>query len=124
MNYVLVSVIAILGAEYVFQVPLLSRLNLLTTITKKSLAVVYSSRISDHWKEMVLLRYARDILGCVGSIVLMFLGLGSLVALFVILVDCFLELSPTVLELLSSVEGIVVVTIISLVYLIVRGRFI
>ena len=62
MNGVLfASLLPLLAVEYFFRLPFVSRARTLIKVANKSSRVVISKKISDHWKEVVLLRYSRDL---------------------------------------------------------------
>ena len=123
MDYVLASLFAIFGVEYVFRMPLLPRTKSLIKVANRSLAVIRFSKASDHWKEIVLLRYARDLLGHALVLALMLIGLFLLIFLPTIVIDSLLQLSPPILDAFSSANGLITITIVSAVYVIIRRRF-
>ena len=53
---------AVIFAELLFRCPLIKHAHATARTAHKSLRVVCSSRISEHWKEVVLTRYARMLL--------------------------------------------------------------
>ena len=123
MGYVVASLLAIIGVEYVLRIPLLSRTKSLIKVADRSLAVIRLSKASDHWKEIVLLRYARDLLGHALVLALMLIGLFLLIFLPAIVIDSLLQLSPPILDAFSSANGLITLTIVSAVYVIIRRRF-
>lgn len=123
MGHVLASIFAIFGIEYVLRIPVLPRVKLLIKVTKSSLAVIRLNKASDHWKEIVLLRYARDLLGHALVLALMLIGLFLLIFLPTIVIDSLLQLSPPILDAFSSANGLITITIVSAVYVIIRRRF-
>ena len=62
MGILLVSLMAILAVEYFLCLPFGREVGSLLAIAKKSVRVLGSRRISDHWKERVLPSYAQDII--------------------------------------------------------------
>ena len=123
MGYVLASLFAIFGVEYVLRIRLLPRTKSLIKVANRSLAVIRLSKASDHWKEIVLLRYARDLLGHALLLALMLIGLFLLILLPAILIDRLFQLSPSILDAFSSANGLITITIVSAVYVIIRRRF-
>ena len=77
MVYLLSALAAIAASETVLRLSLRNTANATLTAARKSLAVIRSPRISEHWKERVLLRYSQELLlgslknrlerGCRGS---------------------------------------------------------
>ena len=57
-----VSLLAIVTVEYLRQLPFRRVAEKMLDVARKSLRVLLSKRISDHWKERVLLRYAQLII--------------------------------------------------------------
>lgn len=123
MSYILGSLLGIIGVEYVLQTPLLTRAKLLIKVANKSLAVIRLSKASDHWKEIILLRYARDLAGHSLLIASMLIGLFLLILLPAILIDSVFANSPTILDAFSSPIGLITITIVSVFYVVVRRRF-
>ena len=123
MEYVVASLLAIIGVEYILWMPLLPRTKSLIKVANRSLAVIRLNKASDHWKEIVLLRYARDLLGHTLLLALMLIGLFLLILLPAILIDHLFQLSPSILDAFSSANGLITITIVSAVYVITRRRF-
>ena len=72
----LVIVAAIVGTEIVWRLPLLARLRDVLDATQKARRIIAAARISDHWKERVLLVYARHIFtGSVSIFVMLMVAL-------------------------------------------------
>ena len=67
MTYITSGLIAIIAVEIFSQIPIGKPLYKLFLLAKKAPAIILSKHISDHWKEIVLQRYARDM--AVNSIV-------------------------------------------------------
>ena len=123
MDYVLASLFAIIGVEYILWMPLLPRTKSLIKVANRSLAVIRFSKASDHWKEIILLRYARDLLGHALLLTLMLIGLFLLILFPAILLDRLFQLSPSMLDTFSSAIGLITITIVSAAYAIVRRQF-
>lgn len=72
----LVCAAAILASEAFLHLPVMDRINGVAASSRKAMRVVRSPRISDHWKERVLPRYALNIgAGSVTFFVLLCLAL-------------------------------------------------
>ena len=122
MGLVLASLFAICGVEYVLRVPLLSRTRLLIKVVNKSIAVIGSTKVSDHWKEIVLLRYARDLGVHTLFVASLLLGLFLLVFSLSFLMDHLFEFTPSVIGTFSSIKGSITITGVSGIYVVVRRR--
>lgn len=123
MSIALGSLLAICGVEYALRVPLLACTKSLIEVVNKSIAVIRTSKTSDRWKEMELLRYAREMMGHTLSLALMLMGLFLLVFLPATLMGVLLQLSPPILDSFSSAQGLITITIVSAIYVVARRRF-
>lgn len=92
-------------------------------IAAQSVRVVLSRKISDHWKEVVLLRYARDLATHSVLVALMLLGCAPLVVLPALFLDWLFVPKPSTIESFSSLPGLFSMTIAVLTYMAVRKRF-
>ena len=122
MGLVLASLFAICGVEYVLRVPLLSRTRSLIKVVNKSMAVIGSTKVSDHWKEIVLLRYARDLVGHTLFVASLLLGLFLLVFSPSLLMDHLFQSTPSVIGSFTSTKGLITITAVSGIYVVVRRR--
>ena len=122
MGLVLASLFAICGVEYVLRVPLLSRTRSLIKVVNKSIAVIGSTKVSDHWKEVVLLRYARDLAVHTLFVASLLLGLFLLVFSPSLLMDHLFQFTPSVIGSFTSETGLVTITGVSGIYVVVRRR--
>jgi hypothetical protein len=122
MGLVIASLLAILSVEYLHRVPLIACLKLLMHAAGRSIVVIRSRRISDHWKERVLLRYAKDAAIHTFFLGVILLGLFMLVVLLALLMDYIFRPNPSVIQSFSNLTGLSIITIISLVYAFVRHR--
>ncbi|MEA3299539.1 MAG: hypothetical protein U9R22_04895 [Pseudomonadota bacterium] len=119
MSWVVAVVGAVAFVELLLRLPLGSTLGALSSLAARAVRVVRSRRISDHWKERVLLTYA-------GGIARRSLLLALLVALALApmasLAVLFEALGVPVYSLLSSWAGILVCTLAGLLYGMARAR--
>lgn len=118
---VLLSLIAV---EYFIRMPFLFHVKSLINIVQKSSHMVVSKRISDHWKEIVLLRYSRDLLIHAMIIFLIMVGCFLLVVLSALFVDWFFNYSASIIEYISSSPGIIVMTISAILYVFIRQKLV
>ncbi|PPB82493.1 hypothetical protein LV82_00427 [Albidovulum inexpectatum] len=58
MEWVLLIVAAVLASELILRLPVLAEIRRVADFSRRAGHVLRSSRISDHWKEWVLPRYA------------------------------------------------------------------
>ena len=118
---VLLSLIAV---EYFIRMPFLFHVKSLINIVQKSSHMVVSKRISDHWKEIVLLRYSRDLLIHAMIIFLIMVGCFLLVVLSALFVDWFFNYSASIIEYISGSPGIIVMTISAILYVFIRQKLV
>ena len=123
MKLIIASFLAIIAVEYVFRVPLLLHSKMLISVANRSATVIRSKKISDHWKETVLLRYARDLIRHTLSLAFMLLGLFLLIFLPAFLIDYLFHSTPSIIEIFFSFSGLLIITIVTMGYAVVRQRF-
>ena len=116
----LVLLLVVPAVEYFFRVPFFSKAQNFVGITKKSMRLITSRRISDHWKEIVLLRYSRDLILTTFFLAFMLLGPLLVLGAGAIMLDRWLEPNPTTLDSLTTLWGLVNMTLTSVVYLFLR----
>lgn len=122
MAYCFTVLLTFLAIECFLRVPFLSRIQAVTTLVKKVVRMLPSSRISDHWKEKVLLRYALILM--VNSLVLFIMLAGGLLLVVggAFVLDLFVTPDPATLETILSLPGVVIMMGASVVYLYGRNR--
>ncbi|MDX1735021.1 MAG: hypothetical protein R3228_11670 [Halioglobus sp.] len=124
MIYLATCLLCVIGIELFIALPFLRHIAALGDVSRKTMRVISSARISDHWKEKALQRYSRDM--AVSS-----LTLGLLLAvLFVIVyaasipIDALLGGGASSLEYIVTVPGLVLATAFSVAYVYVRRRLV
>lgn len=121
---VIVSLLSVLAVEFLLRMPLIAYTSNLIELYKKSLRVVLSRRISDHWKEKVLLKYSVRILKQVIYLALLFIAFFIIIVLPAYIIDYFISVSPSAMESLTSMTGIVSMSLASIIYLVLRQKFV
>lgn len=122
MSLVIALIIAILGLEYILRVPLVRHVNLLIKVAKKSLRIIRSRKVSDHWKEIVLLRYARDLCKHTLFIALLIVGLVLVIGIPSMLLDIVIQPTLSIVDNYWNLKSLIVITVVCTVYAIVRRR--
>ena len=103
--------------ELFIRLPILSKCNELKATIARGFVVIRSRRISDHWKEKALVRYALRMLGLTMQLgAYICTACFPLVSLYLISVAIDIPL----IEFMQSLVGILFVTIVSIVYARVR----
>ena len=110
------SLLVLFAVEYFIQLPFGRESSSLLAIARKSLRVLGSKRISDHWKESVLVRYAFEIFKSSLYLTLLIAGLLTCLGVGRFLIDLWFEPQPTTLETLSSPIGWVWMTVVAFAY--------
>jgi len=106
--------------EIFIRLPVRAELSKLIGTAGKSARVIRSTRISDHWKEQVLLVYSGQIFrSTVGVTLTVVLALGPSVGLTILAAFLALPLA----EFMMSWQGLLFTTIVALVYAKLRVRF-
>jgi hypothetical protein len=124
MTYLALCLLCILTVELFLFFPILKPIVSLAEVSQKSLRVLSSKRISDHWKEKALKYYASDMarysLASAFWLVLLFF----LVAVSAYLLDMLMGKSTSVIEYAMSLEGMFLATLIALIYVYIRKRIV
>jgi len=114
--------LAILAVEYFRSLPFERVVKRLMAVAQHSACVVIATRISDHWKERVLLCYARAIMTSTLSLALMLSGLLVLTTLGAFLLDRLFSPMPTTIEMLASPAGWFWMSVVAALYYYLTNR--
>lgn len=123
MELLLASLLVLPVIEYFIRLPFLSRAKALLRTSNKAVHIISSTKISDHWKEIVLLRYSQKLAIHTVIIALMLVGGFSLVVLPALLLDWLFVPKLAVIESLSTLLGLMCMTISSTLYIILRKYY-
>ena len=118
-----VSLLAIVTVEYFRHLPFGRAVEDLLGVAQKSLGVLHSKRISDHWKERVLLRYAQLIMGSTLSLTLLLSGLFVLMVLGAFLLDTIFAPKPSTMDTLVRPIGWLWMTVVASAYYYAVNRY-
>lgn len=121
MRYVLSGLLVVWAIEMLFRLPLLQVIKASTLTTQKAASVMFSSFISDHWKERAILLYAGIIFTNTLRLGLYLLGIFTPIVAVVILAN-FQAID--LLSFIMTLEGVMFMTIVSTGYLFARKRFV
>ena len=94
-----------MAVEFFFLVPFMPEVKTLLKIVKKSIKLIKSRRISDHWKEVVLLRYSLELIKSSMYLSLIFFGILLTVCLGAFIFDWWIQPKPTTVSALSMPLG-------------------
>jgi hypothetical protein len=122
VEYLIIAGVSVLAVELFMRLPVKQAINELWRVSQKASRTVLSPHISDHWKEKVMLVYARKALTST-------LKLAAIMSIFIVLallpvfiVDFFGITEQSVLSLLGTTRGLVASTLIAACYFWLRGR--
>lgn len=124
MEYVIIAVVSIWAVEIFLRLPVRETVNDLLRVSKKAIHTVLSPHISDHWKEKVMLVYAKKSFTStlkLAGIILIFL---ALVLIPVFAVDHFKLTNQSVFLLLGTAKGLTVSTVLAMSYFWLRSRLV
>lgn len=124
LSLIVIAGATIIAIELILRLPFWQSARTLIKISRKAATVVASSRVSDHWKEKVLLRYSCILAGASARLAAMFLIVFVAVFLFAITGDFILTPSVSFLEALTGWTGIALASIIAVLYLFVRRHLV
>ncbi len=120
MHWLIVILAAPMFVELLLRLPVARTGGALAEVAAKTLRVLRSRRISDHWKERVLPRYA---LGLAGSSLALFFLLLVAAAPLASLAILFQALGVPAWDLLLSLPGLVACTVSGSLYGLARRRW-
>jgi hypothetical protein len=118
------TIIAIIAVELFMRMPVVPTANRLIYLMPKALRIIRSSKISDHWKEKVLLRYSRDMAVITLKITFFIVCIGLAVVAISFAFDQIIAGDTTTLEYLSTWQGLSIATAASIAYYLARSRFV
>ena len=122
MGLLVASLLTLLVVEYFYRVPLVIHAKALQLISEKSLRLVASKHISDHWKEKVLLRYARDVAVHTAVIALMLTGSIVLFVLPALFIDWMFAVNPTTIESITTIQSMLILMLVAILYIPLRNH--
>lgn len=117
LPYLLLFGATAIAVEIFLKTPMLSWVNDLTVTGQKSVHMVSSEKISDHWKEKVLLRYSGSI--AVNTLKILF---GMFIIFMPIILLCLFNTS--VLSLTTAWSGIIATCLFGFAYAFIRRHFV
>ncbi|TQV79275.1 hypothetical protein [Denitrobaculum tricleocarpae] len=123
MNYLLVILASFIAVELFLRLPVIDQVHQLFGTTHKAGHVITARAVSDHWKERVMLRYAREIMLSSVKLVLFLTGVLMLAVLPAFLVQLFIDPSLSIEALFSSWTAVGVSLVAATLYYIARARF-
>lgn len=121
MTWLLLALCCAAFVETAFRLGLDGQVRAATLVARKIFSVIGSARVSDHWKEKALPRYAGRLLSASARLFLIMLAAVAPIMLVAALSGW--RGSP-LLQLISSWEGLVAATLIAILYVAARSRLV
>ena len=124
MVYVLVSFITIIAVELFLRFPLISCVKNFSKVSKKSLKVISSKKISDHWKEKVIPVYAVKVfmLTLKLTVLIICVFAGALLPVFVL--EYAMVPEPSFWVEIAKPYALILSCIVAVLYYFVRKRYV
>lgn len=123
MNYLLIVLASFIAVELFVRLPVIDQVHQLFGTTHKAGHIIAARAVSDHWKERVMLRYAREImLSSVKLVVFMTAALFCAV-LPALLVRELIDPDLSIEALFSSWSAVAVSLVAATAYYLLRARF-
>ncbi len=123
MNHLLVVLASFIAVELFVRLPVIDQVYQLFGTTHKAGHIITARAVSDHWKERVMLRYAREIMLSSIKLVLFMTGVLMLAVLPAFLVQLFIDPGLSIEALFSSWTAIGVSLVAATFYYVARARF-
>lgn len=103
MNHLLLLLLCILSIEIIIRSNFLSNLNSIIYISRKAINILPSSKISDHWKEIVIPSYALKIMNFSIKILFTLVFIISLFLIIELVNEGFISFTISLIGILESV---------------------
>jgi len=123
-SIIVVFFFTLLAVEYFLLVPFAERGKHLIFVAKKSVQLLASKRISDHWKEIVLLRYANELMMTTLVLFLMLLGLLLLMTIGAFTFDWIMGQEPRAMEVILNSWNWLIMALIASIYTYIRKYYV
>ena len=122
LSLVIVAVSTVIAIELFLRLPFWTSIQLILRTSRKASSIVSSRHISEHWKEKVLLHYSWIIAGQSLRLAAMFFLIILVVVSFAAGSDFLLKPPQPSLQVVAGWRGLVVASIVSVVYWALRQR--
>ena len=124
LSYLIIMLVSFCAVEAFVRLPVINQVNFLSSVVKKIIGVIVSKRISDHWKEKVLLVYSGKIFSTTLKLVallfiVMCISLGP-----AFLLGLILSMDQSIIEIFSSWMAIFLSTVFGVVFYFLRCRLV
>jgi uncharacterized membrane-anchored protein len=117
MNWALTTILCIVLIELLARLPLLPALWEIDRVARKAVRTLAAKRISDHWKERVLLVYARSLFVSSMKLAAVMAVAGMVAVIFVLASD---SLGAAVGDFVASGTGLLFSLVVAALYFKIR----
>ena len=122
MEYLIIALVSVWAVEIFLKLPVRRAVDDLWRVSQKAIHTVSSPHISDHWKEKVMLTYARQSFTRTLKLAFFVLVFISVTLVPVFISDyCKLTTQP-VLPVFATTAGLVISTLVAICYYWLRSR--
>ena len=121
MSWILTAILCVLLIEILIRVPLKNLLVEMFKVSGKSLRILRSDKISDHWKEKVMLMYASLLISYTLKLSGIFLVIGGFASILVYMSEYF---DVAMEQFVLSWMGVVYSLLVAMAYLKLRKAFV
>jgi len=122
MIYLFSAMAGVIAVELFIYLPLAANAKCMLKMSHRAVTVIRSKKISDHWKEKIMLSYAQAV--AVNSVMLAiyFIIVAVSVYSFLLFADMVMVGDSIVQDFFFSSQGLLLVSVISMAYFFVRVR--
>ena len=124
MSYLLVILASFIAVELFVRLPVIEQVQRLFGTTQKAGHVIVAKAVSDHWKERVMLRYAREILFGSVMLVMFILAVLFIATLPALLAKAFIDPDLSIEAMFSSWSAIALSLVAATGYYATRSRLV
>jgi hypothetical protein len=123
MSLLIATLLSLLAIECLIRLPIIKHGKHLLNTANKSVNILISRKISDHWKEKVLLHYSRKLI----LHTMMLISIMGLILIIILLpawiLDKFFIDELHIIESFSSLWGLLSISAGALIYILIRKYF-
>lgn len=123
MTLLITTLLSLLAIEIFIRLPFIKHGKQLLNIANKSVSVLISRRISDHWKEKVLLYYAQKLISHTITLTSMLGFILIMILLPAWILDQLFINELYIIESFSSLYGLLSMSAAASIYILIRKHF-
>ncbi len=124
MSYLLVILASCIAVELFMRLPVIAQAQRLFGTTRKAGHVIAAQTVSDHWKERVMLRYARELMMSSLLLILFIVGAVFVAVIPAFFAKAFVDPTLSIEHLFSSWMAIALSLLAATAYYVMRSRLV